>query len=980
MTTSVVETGSPIHLLYAAFEALPTGVSVFDADLQLVYSNRLFREFLGFPEALCEPGTSLAAFFRFNAERGEYGSGDVETLVADRLVIARRFEAHTFERQRLDGRIMEVVGRPLPEGGFITTYSDITARRMAEDALRAVQADLERRVEERTQTLQQRERDLSAKTHLLELTLDNINQGISVVNAEGRVDLVNRRALSLLDMPEELMAPGTSFEAIMRYNAERGEYGQGDVEQMVRDRLTAAQRGEKHHFQRTRPDGTVIEVHGLPLPEGGFVTTYTDVTERQRAEDDLRAERDRLQTLINGIPGGVTLFDANMRLIAYNARFVQMLEFESLLSRNPAPTLEEFARFNAERGEYGPGDVDERVRMLVARAREAKAHVFERARPNGMILEVRGAPLAEGGFVTIYTDITHRRETERELLKRTAYLTEIIACIPVGLTVFDEHLKLKYWNDEAIRVLDLPRDAVYRDVPFADLIRYPALRGEYGPGDPEEQVQARVGMAREFKAHRFERTRPNGKSHLVNGSPMLLGDKIAGFITTYSDITDRKRDEASIRKLLGMHRAILDGADYAIIATDPEGLVLEFNHAAERLLGYTAERVIGHLTPAAWHDAGQIRARAVALSARYGEPVRPDFQAFVAQASQGLPDMQEWTWVRADGHRFPVSLSVTPVRNPEGEIVGFMGVGRDITREKKAEEEVRALYDSLEIRVRERTEALTKANEELKQATERLVQSEKLAALGRLVAGVAHELNTPLGTLLTMASATSDRIEAFREVLGAGNPRRSTFDQFVNGMEESARVIERNALRAARLIEDFKELASDQASMRRRTFGLKRVIDELLSALAPTLKRAGVTVDIDVRDEIVLDSYPGPIEQIVENLVSNAIHHAFLPGQGGALSISASVAANEHITIEIADNGQGMSEEVVRHAFEPFFTTKLGQGGTGLGLYLVYGLVTGPLGGMLKLESRPAKGTVFHLTLPLVAPVMVGDQSPFESL
>ena len=834
MTESSLAT---MDVLRAAFEALPTGVSVFDGELRLVFANHQFREVMGFPESLSQPGASLETLFRFNAERGEYGAGEIDTLVAERLAIARRFEAHSFERQRPDGRVMEVVGRPLPTGGFMTTYTDITARKKAEETLRAVQAD------------------------------------------------------------------------------------------------------------------------------------------RQQSEDHLRAERDRLQTLIGGIPGGVTLFDANMRLIAYNARFVQMLEFESLLAKNPSPTLEEFARFNAERGEYGAGDVEERVRMLVKRARESKPHVFERARPNGMILEVRGAPLAEGGFVTIYTDITHRRETERELLKRTAYLTEIIACIPVGLTVFDENLKLKYWNDEAVRVLDLPRDAVYRDVPFADLIRFPALRGEYGPGDPDEHIQARVDMARQFKAHRFERTRPNGKTHLVNGSPMQVGEKIAGFITTYSDITDRKRDEADIKKLLGMQRAILDGADYAIIATDPEGVVLEFNRAAERLLGYTAERVIGQLTPAAWHDPNQIRARAVVLSARYGRPIRPDFQAFVAQAASGGSDLQEWTWVRADGLRFPVLLSVTPFRNAVGEIVGFMGIGRDITREKKAEDEVRSLYDSLERRVRERTEALTKANEELKQATDRLVQSEKLAALGRLVAGVAHELNTPLGTLLTMASATSDRVQVLREEMTKGGLKRSIFEQFVDGMEESSRVIERNAHRAARLIEDFKELASDQASMRRRNFGLRRVIEELLSALTPVLKRTHIHVELAVGDEITLDSYPGPMEQIIENLLMNAINHAFLPNEGGVVTISAERTEAERILLNFSDNGQGMSEETLRHAFEPFFTTKLGQGGTGLGLYLVYGLITGPLGGQLTMESHPGTGTTFHMSLPLTAPQLAQKDS-----
>jgi len=958
-----------MDVLLAAFEELPAGVSIFDAELKLLFTNRQFRELLDFPPALCVPGGNLEALFRFNAERGEYGPGDLVVQVAERMASAQRFEAHAFERRRPDGRVLEVVGRPLPGGGFITTYTDITARKSAETALEAIRQDLEVRVTERTASLKLRESELSAKTALLELVLENIDQGISFVNQDCQVMLMNRQARELLDVPAEYAVPGTPFESVMRFNAERGEYGPGDIEAIVRERVALARRREAHEFRRVRPNGRIIEIRGIPLTEGGFVTTYTDVTERQRHEEQLLAERDRLKTLINGMPGGVTLFDADLKLIAYNANFVRMLEFDDLLAHNPTPTLEEFARFNAERGEYGPGDVDERVRMLVARAREAKHHVFERTRPNGMVLEVRGAPLAEGGFVTIYSDITHRRRTERELLEKTVYLTEMVASIPVGLTVFDEQLRLKYWNDEALRVLDLPRSAVYPEVPFADLIRYPAMRGEYGPGDPEEQVQQRVEIARQFRPHRFERTRPNGKSHLVNGTPMLIGERVAGFITTYSDITDRKRDESAIKSLLGMQRAILDGADYAIIATDPEGMVLEFNRAAERMLGYAAAEVVGHWTPAKWHDANQIRERAVALSARLGRPVSPGFETFVARAASGVSDVQEWTWVRSDRTRLPVLLSITPIRNADGEIFGFMGIGRDITREKAAEEEVRLLHASLEQRVVERTEALEKANADLRQATERAVQSEKLAALGRLVAGVAHELNTPLGTMLTMASATSDRVTDFRRGIEAGGLRRSTFDQFLAGIEESSRVVERNAQRAARLIEDFKELASDQASMRRREFGLRRVIEEIHSALAPTLKRAQVEIDIAVPDELVLDSYPGPIDQIVENLVMNAINHAFLPGEGGVLRIEAARIGDAEIVLRFIDNGVGMSEEVRRHAFDPFYTTKLGRGGTGLGLYLVYGLINGPLGGSVTLSSQPGQGCRFEFRLPCVAPM-----------
>jgi PAS domain S-box-containing protein len=595
-------------------------------------------------------------------------------------------------------------------------------------------------------------------------------------------------------------------------------------------------------------------------------------------------------------------------------------------------------------------------------------HVFERTRPGGQVLEVRGAPLPQGGFVTVYTDITARRVAENELLTRTAYLSEVIACIPQGISVFDAELRLKYWNDEFVRVLELPRDAVYRDVAFADLIRIPARRGEYGPGDPEMHVRNRVELARQFKAHRFERTRPSGKTHLVNGTPLTINGKVAGFITTYTDITDRKEAEASIHKLLGVQRAILDGAEHSIIAIDRDGLIIEFNHGAELMLGYSADEVVGRMRPWQFHVDAEIERRAHELSAELGEVVEPGFRTFTVKADRGQRDSHEWTYVRRDGSRLSVLLSITPIRDAGGATIGYLGVGSDITQWREAEAEVRRLNESLEARVVERTEELARANQELRQAMDRLVQSEKMVALGRLVAGVAHELNTPLGTTLTVASAAAHRVADFRNVLASGAVRKSVLDEFVGGMGEAMKLIERNSDRAARLMHDFKEIASDQASSRRRKYSLAKVIEELLSTLGPRLSRASVRVVSDIEAGLELDGYPGPLEQIVQNLCINAIMHGFEDGSGGTLSIAARSVDADRVELAIADDGVGMPEDVIRQAFDPFFTTKLGRGGTGLGLYIVYTQVTGILGGDVTIQSAPDRGTRFVITLPKVAP------------
>ena len=256
----------------------------------------------------------------------------------------------------------------------------------------------------------------------------------------------------------------------------------------------------------------------------------------------------------------------------------------------------------------------------------------------------------------------------------------------------------------------------------------------------------------------------------------------------------------------------------------------------------------------------------------------------------------------------------------------------------------------------------------LEQAMNQLVQTEKLASLGSLVAGVAHELNTPLGNSLTVASALSGVVVDFSRQIEAGALRKQALLDFVEQCRNAATMLERNTQRAADLIGNFKQVAVDQTSMRRRRFDLRQALDEVLSALQPKLKHTRHHLEVAVPPGIILESYPGPIEQIVSNLLGNSLLHGFEGVASGAVRIEAKVVAGERVALSYADDGVGMSESVARRVFDPFFTTKLGSGGSGLGLYIVYNLTTAVLGGTIKLSSAPGKGVLFELLLPLVAP------------
>jgi signal transduction histidine kinase len=256
----------------------------------------------------------------------------------------------------------------------------------------------------------------------------------------------------------------------------------------------------------------------------------------------------------------------------------------------------------------------------------------------------------------------------------------------------------------------------------------------------------------------------------------------------------------------------------------------------------------------------------------------------------------------------------------------------------------------------------------LEQAMNQLVQAEKLAALGSLVAGVAHELNTPLGNSLTVASALNDVIRNFTERFNAGSLNKRALLDFIAQCREAAQLIERNSQRAAALIGNFKQVAVDQTSMRRRKFDLRQALDEVLSTLQPNLRHTRHHLIVEVEPGIELEGYPGPIEQIIANLLANSLLHGFEDIDEGTIRISAERRGQDHVALYFSDNGIGMSEATARRAFDPFYTTKLGKGGSGLGLYIVYNLATVVLGGTIKLASSPCQGARFELLLPRIAP------------
>ncbi|WP_298371176.1 ATP-binding protein [Azospirillum sp.] len=281
--------------------------------------------------------------------------------------------------------------------------------------------------------------------------------------------------------------------------------------------------------------------------------------------------------------------------------------------------------------------------------------------------------------------------------------------------------------------------------------------------------------------------------------------------------------------------------------------------------------------------------------------------------------------------------------------------------------------EEIERTVAERTQELRDALETLQRAQSELVRAENMAALGGMVAAMAHEINTPLGNGLTVATTLGDKITEFRALLEGKELRRSVLRDYSDSFNTANRLLVGNLTRAAELIGRFKRVAVDQTSELRRTFELDVVCNEVVAMLAPSYKRSPVVFALDLPPGVVLDSYPGALGQILTNLVANAMLHGFSDGaEGGSIRVSArrldEPGGADRIALSVADDGAGIPAAILPRVFDPFFTTKFGAGGSGLGLHIVYAIVTRVLGGAITVESQVGVGTRFLMTLPLVAP------------
>ncbi len=440
----------------------------------------------------------------------------------------------------------------------------------------------------------------------------------------------------------------------------------------------------------------------------------------------------------------------------------------------------------------------------------------------------------------------------------------------------------------------------------------------------------------------------------ISGMPVFDGNgRFVGYHGVGRNITDLKLAEQTIVESEQRLAQIVDGSSVPTFVIDASHRVTHWNRACAVLTGVPVSEMVGRRE--AWRGFYPEPRPAMAdlvleggaessLEKHYnGKYLRSPLIEGAFEAEDFFPHMNGGRWLY---------FSAAPLYDSDGHLAGAIETLQDVTARKQAEQAERQHWSNLQ-----------QAHTDLKQAMHQLVEAEKLASLGRLVAGISHELNTPLGNARVVASALQEMIDGLSENCRTQTLRRSVLDNFIKSAGEASAMLETNINRAARLVERFRQVSAEQSSEHPQPFLLQRVVGDVLATLRSRFEASGVEVQASIAPGILLESYPGAVEQILFNLMENTLVHGFSGRNAGLVRISA-VLRDGWVMLEFSDDGCGMGEEVRKHAFDPFYTTRLGQGGSGLGLYLVHNLATGVLRGRIELVDSEGEGTALQLSFP----------------
>jgi len=704
-----------------------------------------------------------------------------------------------------------------------------------------------------------------------------------------------------------------------------------------------ARAGEVMEFEAS---GALARVDGMPC----VIASVRDVSE-QRARERRAAEANaRFATAFRANPDAMMLVDLeSRRILEVNDAYCRLTGF----AREVA-----VGRTSLELGTWS--DAEARERWWDVLCRDGIVHGFETElrRSSG---EVRLVELSSaiGGTEDMPVLISAVRDVtdERARARREQASAERLAA------VFDTTVHaLNITRLDDGRILEVNASfAALTGFTREEILGHTAL--ELGiQTDPDHrrpvlEVLARDGMVRDLP-WRIRRRDGEVRECLLTGQVLRVEDPPL-LVCAIRDETELLRTARALEASERMLKSVLDTIPVWVYWKDVHSRYLGANALFAATAGLTcADNVFGRRD-----EDFHWRARA--------EEFRRIDRGVI---ETGRPLVPYEDYIDLDGERIWHLKVKVPMRDGAGMVTGVLGVGTDITALKRVQAELEQHRATLESKVVARTEQLGRANRELTDTLEQLqrtqnelVESAKLAALGALVAGVSHELNTPIGNALMAATTLQSHLERLLGQVRSGLTR-SAMDEFLDLGREGASMVVGNLARASELIQGFKQVAVDRTSAQRRGYDLRSVVADTVMTLMPQLRRRGITVIQDVPDDLAMNGFPGPLGQVLANLLENAAIHGLAGQRRGDIVITARAGDADRVVIVVADRGRGIAPEHMPRLFEPFFTTRLGQGGSGLGLMIARNIVTAVLGGRIEVQSALGEGTSILLDLPRTAP------------
>ena len=860
-----------VELLDQAIGNISQGLCMYGPDARLIICNDQYLRMYGLDSAIIKPGCLLREDMEHRKSVGSF-AGDPEEYCS--IVLARVATGKPFDRlwESADGRAIHIIHRPMRDGGWVSTHDDITEMRRAENAMHA-------------------------SNHVLESTFEHMDQGITIFDADLKLLAANRRCRELLDIPEELCKQGTPFRDIVRFNAKRGEYGPGDAEAIAQEREAAARRFEPHSFQRQLSNGTIIEVRGGPLPGGGIVSTYTDITKRIEAEREAEAAHERLRDAFEVVPEGLALFDSEDRFVLWNRKYAELYA-ESSADIRVGARFEDVLRSGLAKGQYphARGKEEAWLAERLEHHRENES-AHEQALPGDRWLRVQERRTVDGGSIGIRVDIT-------ELKRREDTFKLLFESNPVPMFVFDlETFEFLAVNDTAVAHYGYSREQLLAMTALD--IRHPDDRAGF-----IDNVR-RWGNNRRAATSRHQKADGSIIEVEIYSRVMAYRGRNARF-TSVIDVTDRKRAEEERDRSRAFLDTVIDAIPIAVVVKNADDLRYSLiNRAGEEYYGLSRAEVIGKTAEKIFPIES---ANVIADHDRRLKNL-PDGELFVSEHELETPSKR----LRS------VVVRRLAVQGLNGAPQHFVSAIEDITERKEIERQ--------------------------------LQQAQKMEAVGNLTGGLAHDFNN----LLTIIIGNLDLLQL--DVSG------------LPSAEEKVQTILEASERGSDLTRQLLAFSRRQP-LQPKVIDVNMLVQKTTQLMSRTL---GANLTIELNQESDLSAVRVDESQLESALLNIAINARDAMPEGGRLLIETrnvaldsqyaarhrEVAPGDYVVIEISDTGTGMPADVLARIFDPFFTTKGPGKGTGLGLSMVFGFVK-QSGGHISAYSEVGRGTTFKLYLPRV--------------